>query len=505
MVLGTVGAGEVVQVHQFVIKDVVEFHQGLAGAVIVGEVDDGILRLGMIDVRLHDLRAGVPEAVDGLLDVADAEDVVLSCDQRDDRILDIVGILEFIDHDDREAPAVRIGDRTVVRLQDRQGEVLHVVKVDDLGILFELLIDALIAAGAFDQRRDERKCAVHVGAQGVPVVQDGRDGILAVNEQLFAVSKARVFLVGCARQRKGAAGEEGVTVAFQIPGVQVCFGLLIQVLFLPDLFQRCRFVRVVIDEQRHQFLQRLQDLGVLQGEEGKEGVQQFVWQLFDRGTLIWIQTVAQPLVRVGTAGGQRGEIGDGPAQFTALLHPRGEDLGQCAERFALVFGERGIHRHRAKAFRHGVVGDGLHLTGTAADDIRIRLQDGETEGVDGGDLCVLQQGDLTIQKGAGLCVAAGIPFVLQGCGQPLFHLVGSGFGEGHRQDRIDADPVLEHEIHEPSDQDRRLAAAGRSRDEHIVIADLNGAALLFIPVRHRHPPFAWVLSAGRGSAPPVHR
>ena len=33
----------------------------------------------------------------------------------------------------------------------------------------------------------------------------------------------------------------------------------------------------------------------------------------------------------------------------------------------------------------------------------------------------------------------------------------------------------------------------------------NGAALLFIPVRHRHPPFAWVLSAGRGSAPPVHR
>ena len=51
---------------------------------------------------LFQKNAGVsqPEAVDGLLDVADKEEILpLSRDRREDRILHAVGVLIFVDHD----------------------------------------------------------------------------------------------------------------------------------------------------------------------------------------------------------------------------------------------------------------------------------------------------------------------------------------------------------------------------------------------------------------------
>ena len=44
-----------------------------------------------------------------------------------------------------------------------------------------------------------------------------------------------------------------------------------------------------------------------------------------------------------------------------------------------------------------------------------------------------------------------LEFELQSGGQPLLHLVGRRFRKGHGQDLIDADAVLEHQIHQPAD------------------------------------------------------
>ena len=58
------------------------------------------------------------KAIDRLFDISDAEDVILAGNQRDDGILDIIGILKLIDHDDGETLFVFFCGSLLIRLQD---------------------------------------------------------------------------------------------------------------------------------------------------------------------------------------------------------------------------------------------------------------------------------------------------------------------------------------------------------------------------------------------------
>ena len=70
----------------------------------------------MIDQSLHQRRLGMTEAVNGLLDISDAEYIILSADQHNELILYVVAILKFIHHDFHEFFTIDIGNLTTLRL-----------------------------------------------------------------------------------------------------------------------------------------------------------------------------------------------------------------------------------------------------------------------------------------------------------------------------------------------------------------------------------------------------
>ena len=88
------------------------------------------------------------ETVNRLFDIADPEYIVASRNQLYDRILNVIAVLKFIDHDHGETFLIFLCDSVVVGGEDLQGKMFHVIEINDLCLLFQLLIDLEIGARA---------------------------------------------------------------------------------------------------------------------------------------------------------------------------------------------------------------------------------------------------------------------------------------------------------------------------------------------------------------------
>jgi hypothetical protein len=75
-----------------------------------------------------DLDVGVSERIDGLELVADEEELVAR-EQVDELALQAIGVLELVDHDRAEAPALLLANR-FTPLQEIAGDQLQVLEVE---------------------------------------------------------------------------------------------------------------------------------------------------------------------------------------------------------------------------------------------------------------------------------------------------------------------------------------------------------------------------------------
>src|SRR4029434_7095503 len=91
-----------------------------------------------------DLDVGVPEAVDGLELVADEEQVIRG-EEVDELALEAVRVLELVDENRAEAPALSLADRRLVAQQVPRGE-LEVLEVE--GRLGRLSRGVTVGGGA---------------------------------------------------------------------------------------------------------------------------------------------------------------------------------------------------------------------------------------------------------------------------------------------------------------------------------------------------------------------
>ena len=96
-----------------------------ARAVVLGERKHPARGLAAL---AEDLDVGVPEAVDRLELVADEEEI-LGRQQIDELALEPIGVLELVDEDRPEAPALSLPDRRVVA-QEVAGRQLEVLEVE---------------------------------------------------------------------------------------------------------------------------------------------------------------------------------------------------------------------------------------------------------------------------------------------------------------------------------------------------------------------------------------
>ena len=62
-------------IHQPQKQIVVEIHDHLFGTVVAGKMNKAVFRPRIVHQIAHDLRLSAAEPIDGLLDVADAEDI----------------------------------------------------------------------------------------------------------------------------------------------------------------------------------------------------------------------------------------------------------------------------------------------------------------------------------------------------------------------------------------------------------------------------------------------
>ena len=100
-----------------------------ARAVVLGEREDAA---GLLPPLAEDLDVGVAEAVDGLELVADEEELLVLRalgEQVDDLALEPVRVLELVDHDRAEPPALPLPDPGVVP-QEVAGSELEVLEVE---------------------------------------------------------------------------------------------------------------------------------------------------------------------------------------------------------------------------------------------------------------------------------------------------------------------------------------------------------------------------------------
>ena len=110
VLIGTAG-----NVHQPQKQIVVEIDDHLLGTIIAGKVDKTIFRPDIIHQIAHNLWLSAAESVNRLFNVTDAENVCAAGNQVDNRILQIIGILKFVDHDFIESFLVSFCGQLVFR------------------------------------------------------------------------------------------------------------------------------------------------------------------------------------------------------------------------------------------------------------------------------------------------------------------------------------------------------------------------------------------------------
>ena len=121
-----------------------------AAAVVLREVDACILLAqGRILALLleEELRVGETEAIDALLDVADGKEVVITRDERENRLLYAVRVLILVNHHflvllaqgERLRRGAKLSLRRILVAEDGEREMLQVVEIDDAALLLRRL------------------------------------------------------------------------------------------------------------------------------------------------------------------------------------------------------------------------------------------------------------------------------------------------------------------------------------------------------------------------------
>ena len=270
--------------------------------------------------------------------------------------------------------------------------MLHIVKVDDFRFLLQSAVFLQISAGAGRQRIDAARACLHVALQRVRIEEDSGQPVFAVLDLLAAAQEERIVLVRAVGQRVAAARHECAAIAGIILRSEHIPGLRAKPALLLGLFDGFFFVGKFLMKQCAQCLHRVDDLPLLQLQESEEGIA----HLLGQRAMIRQRAALQPSVRVRLAGCQRGQAADGATQRGIVAGTGGKAGAQGVERLSLMQAQGVCHGLLLETLSLRIVCDRGDLSGRAADDVIIRLQDGETERVDGGDLRALHQRELTV-------------------------------------------------------------------------------------------------------------
>ena len=455
-----------------------------AAAVVLREIDASIhLAQGRILALLleEELRVGKAKAIYALLDVADGEEVVITRDERENRLLHAVRVLILVNHDflilfaqgERLRRGAKLSLRRILVAEDGEREMLQVVEIDDAALLL---------------RRLKR------GSEILDDIDDGmshaRKSAKIVEKLLFRRMKIRVLeffetlLHAVARLRKEALrllffllvhapGEahprmsirgERLPQSFPIPccqGVEQVFKD-----FLVPL--QCNMARLIAERRR------LLDEPLDSGETGsklKGNLREYGLRprRIEKTLLLCEVEALGKRVEPARGKGLTARKGveaqyHGIERFVAALRTVGGGKGkEVLLRFVVLL---------FKDFFERVLLQKTLLLLVCKTELRIEVDDGKVAPKD-----VLAEGVKRRNRGVGKeCKLALKPrrrralgdFLRKGCFDALAHLGGSGVREGDDEKPIDIRLPMQDAADDAFDEHRGLARAGRRRDEQIL-------------------------------------
>ena len=370
------------------------------------------------------LDVGVAEAVDRLVLVADPEQVV-PIELFEQLVLERVGVLELVHQHVGEALGVLAPQALVVGEQLR-GEQLQVLEVEGGA---RPLAPLVALAVELQQRAQQSVVAVlavlaaerRIGGQRVPVL-DARLGA----------------------QGLGAASKR-------------------ELVELPGLGQRAGRHPVEHAGEALELVDRLPD------PHPGAGAAQLAQSRVER--------VAQALGLAAHA--RRAQLAQARMTLPAAAQARIGGAHHVAQRVGGVRGDHleavgiGVHESLQRAVER-VGGDSLRLQLAEHAELRI---DAGTEGVRAQHACA----EAVDRRDPGALGRARLGATIQldeAAAHAGAHLGGRLLGERDREDRVHRHPVLDHRLHEPLDQHRRLAGARPGAHDQRMIAAPDGALLL---------------------------
>ncbi len=131
---------QTLDVHQIREELIVEVDDTFLGAKVIAEIEGQILGVLRLHQTTHELRTCVAEAINGLLDIPNTEDVVSTTDGKDEFILDFIGILELVHENILYLWSKLICHIEFGILQNAKRHLFHVREIQDLSFFFDRLV-----------------------------------------------------------------------------------------------------------------------------------------------------------------------------------------------------------------------------------------------------------------------------------------------------------------------------------------------------------------------------